>query len=187
MDGVSRAAGVGPTLEFLGKTYILRGRTCGFYAALEAEIVRRRGNPADILVSAAPALKAAGISMEEIKSLVDGVVKASLTLRNATWSDIGSFIDTPWGQAFELWWAINDPELTVSRVHDIILESIRENGKFAQDWLDEARESIRHASGELGNLIGYRTKATTVAGSNGEPSTANSPKTADLVPTSSTT
>ena len=161
MEGISRPAGAGPVLEFLGKSYALRGRTCGFYAAVEAEIVSRRGDPVGILQRAAPSLKAGGLSLSDIRELVDSVVRASIAMRDVRFSDV------PWGRAFELWWAMNDGNVSVSRVHDIMLESILVNRDSAWDWIVDAREKVRLASGEQGNLIGRRTTTTE------EPATAS--------------
>ncbi len=49
MDGLSRVAGVGPTVWFGGETLTVQGRTLRHYAELEAEIIRLRGDPFDII------------------------------------------------------------------------------------------------------------------------------------------
>ena len=49
MDGLSRVAGIGPTVRLGGETLTVRGRTLRHYAELEAEILRLRGDPFEMI------------------------------------------------------------------------------------------------------------------------------------------
>lgn len=53
MDGSSRAFGVGPTVRLCGKDYSVRAKTIEHYAEVEAEIRKRRGDPASMLAGRA--------------------------------------------------------------------------------------------------------------------------------------
>ena len=53
MDGSAVTAGVGGTIQINGKRYSIRARTVEFYALVEAEIVKLRGNPLDLIVQSA--------------------------------------------------------------------------------------------------------------------------------------
>lgn len=158
MDGLSRAAGVGPTIEFGGKSYQARGRTIGYYASMEAEICRRRGDPVQLFVNAAVALRKEDgkPDVELIEAMSRAVAQSFRNWRNATWQDYSEFIGSVYGQAFEIWWALNDSELSIELVQGLILESIRQNGMSAREWLDAAQDAVNQASGDMGNLIGHR-------------------------------
>src|SRR5690349_7646841 len=111
-EGVARVAGVGGRISLGGREWTVRGRTVGYYALLEAEILRLRGNPYEMIVNAAigAVREVDGGAQVDAVRVVDLIAQAiSDRFRNwrfASYNDYGQFYNTPYGEAFQIWSAI---------------------------------------------------------------------------------
>jgi hypothetical protein len=171
MDNQLRAAGTGGSITLAGRTFIVKGRTVGYQAAMEAEIIRVRGNPMDMFVEAAKNLR-------DDRQLLDTVALAIAerfrNWRMATHGDYAEFMGTPRGQAFNVWYAIkhNEKPPTIQQVEfwlgelssefetqDVVDEKGEHSEKMVHvGWkkIQEIISAIDFASGDdaLGNSIG---------------------------------
>lgn len=159
MDGISRVAGQGPTVEFAGKTYQVQARALDHYAKIEAEIIKLRGDPFDALVKAAKELAESPQALASIASLVAEKFRG---WRFVTYRDIFEFQGTPYGEAFLIWLGLGNPELTVQQVQFEIMEAIQSKGAEALQWKEGILAAIDQASGvdTLGNSTGPAPGAT---------------------------
>lgn len=187
MNGLSRVAGVGPAIELGGRTFQVRGLILGYYAALEAELLKLRGNPLDLIVESAKSLRGEDGRIDGFQSLVldniAGVVADKFrNWRFCTYQDHNDFLRTPTGEAFKVWWAIKgDPsakDVTLAQVQHWLAELRRKLGSIADEkeyetFRAERFESIFNAidqaSGDdvLGNSIGRSPETPTPAQSSG--------------------
>ncbi len=124
MEGISRAAGVGPTIKIGGVDYTVKGRILEHYAAIEAEILAKRESPFKLMEDVI--LKAP--SPEVRRALVEQALNRSEQWRFVTQQDISAFLKTPTGMCFSVWLAIrhNDPQLlTLEYVTSKVMEDIQ--------------------------------------------------------------
>lgn len=123
MDGLSRVAGVGPTVQLDGETLTVRGRTLRHYAELEAEIIRLRGDPFDIIRNL----------REELFRFDDELVEKLFNQIDMKWrivriEEIHEWLSTLRGRFFSIW------------------QAIRHNGaKHTFDW---TAETLSHSPAE---------------------------------------
>lgn len=179
MHGLSRVAGVGPTIQLGGRTFTVRGRILGYLAALEAELLRLRGNPLDLIVESARSLRgpdgridATGLLM--LDQIASVVAEKFRNWRFATYQDHNEFGNTARGDAFLVWWAIggdpNAKDVTIDQVQHWLMEIRRsiamiendaEREKYRAEHLDSIYQAIDLASGDdvLGNLTGRQPEA----------------------------
>lgn len=162
MDGAAIAAGIGGTIEINGQTFQIRARDLEFYASVEAEIIKLRGNPLDLIVEAADRLR----NQPDAGRLIDIISQAvSTRFRNwrlATFSDYGEFYDTPYGVAFQLWCCIRHnsncpgPKVIQKWMFDTIS---KEGGLSVRDRIEAL---INRAGSEdtLGNSTGPSPSST---------------------------
>lgn len=187
MNGLSRVAGVGPTIELGGRTFTVRGCILGYYTALEAELLRLRGNPLDLIVEAAKSLRGPDGKIDGYQSLVldqiaNVVAEKFRNWRFCTYQDHNEFLRTPTGEAFKVWWAIKGDEsakdVSLPQVQHWMadlrkklasIESDEEFTKFRVERIDSIFNAIDQASGEdvLGNSTGRSPETTEPAKSSG--------------------
>lgn len=157
MDGVSRVAGVGPTIELGGRSWIVRGRTVEYYALLEAEIIKLRGNPFDLIVTAARQMKDDPAAVDLVARTV---AERFRNWRFATYADHADFNNTPYGDAFKIWAAICDQDgaLSVQKIVFWMMELYAQEGKAGLAKRDAILDAIDQASSDdaLGNSTGRR-------------------------------
>jgi hypothetical protein len=139
MDGLTWAAGCGPTIALAGETLLVQGRRLRDYGLIEAEILSSRGNPFDLLrlVSRrlAPQVKN---DRELLPRLFECIV--------ARWCRVGcrevfDWLDAWPGRIFALWLAVRGNDLrrfTLDRI-------VRLSNEV--DW-PAALQAIELASGE---------------------------------------
>lgn len=149
MDGVSHVAGIGPTIELGGKQWIIKGRTIEYYALLEAEIIKLRGNPFDMIIAAAkenPGPEGAML----VNVIASAVAERFRNWRIATYNDYQNFIFSPYGEAFQIWCCLlSKDSVTVHQVQFWIMELLRSG----REKLDKILDAIDQASSEdkMGN------------------------------------
>lgn len=167
MDGISRTSGVGGTITLEGTSYTVDGRILRHYAEIEAEIIKRRGNPFDLIRQAKDALKD---SPEIVREFVSRAFDEALKWRIVSVYDIGLFLEGTWsGTCFALWLAIRDNDRSkltleeVSRMYcDEYERRIRKGGaEEAEKWKAEIESVLDQANGtdELGNSTGSPSEA----------------------------
>lgn len=163
MDSIARTAGVGGIIQLGGRSLSVRGRVLRHMAEIEAEIIRRRGNPFDLVRQANEALRA---DQPELVALFTAqAFQQSMKWRFVTLDDIDDFLGSTWGgRCMRLWLAVRDNDrdtLTLDRVTQMFadeFESIaRSKGKkAAYEWQERIDMAIDQADGsdELGNSNG---------------------------------
>lgn len=164
MDGISRTSGIGPTITLEGETYTVNARILRHYGEIEAEIIKRRGNPFDLIRQACDALSD---HPEHVVAFANKTFDEVLKLRwgAVTLADIGEFLSTTWfGECFSLWLAIreNNPQkLTFKYVSDAFSDEyerrITDDGyESATEWKESIYKAQQQATGtdELGNSTG---------------------------------
>lgn len=170
MSGESRAFGAGGTVFFDGRTVPVRPRDNFFDGFIEAEVVKARGNPMDLVVAAAAGMKDSNGAVDEktLVLLVSSVMQEAKTWRNCTDWEKRVFLATPFGEALTLWYCLKagfDSNWTIDRVRYVMGESLRAAIKAGNQaiaewngWRNGLFEAIDKAGGEdlLGNLTGLR-------------------------------
>ena len=178
MNGLSRVAGVGPNIKLGGREFKTRGRTLGYFAALEAELLRLRGNPLDLIVEAAKSLRGPDGAIDKVQVVVldqiAGVVAEKFrNWRFSTYQDQNEFLLTSRGDAFRVWWAISGDarDVSIDQVQHWLME-LRESlfaiadkderEKARTERLDAIYSAIELASGDdvLGNSTGRQPETT---------------------------
>lgn len=157
MHGISRVAGVGPRVTINGKDYQVRGKTNRFYAELEAELLKMRGDPFEMIVEAG---RRARIDKDEalLNNVADVIAAKFRNWRVMTYRDYLEFANSPTGEALTVLHCLkqDSPELTLADVKDYLarvkLEGTDEQGEEMKALFD----AIQVASGEdlLGNSNG---------------------------------
>ena len=100
MDGLSRVAGIGPTIRLGGETLTVRGRTLRHYAELEAEIIRLRGDPFDLIRE----------NRKELSRFGDELIEKLFNQIDMKWrivkiEEIHEWLTTLQGRIFSVWQA----------------------------------------------------------------------------------
>lgn len=162
MDGLERAAGVGPTIKLGGQTLQVRCRILEHHAMISAEIAKSRGNPFEMVRQAREAL-----NNDEglIANIVTRILYDAREWQYVTIVDIGRWIAETWaGQCFAVWLSVrdNDPKVwTLEKVtQDLSREyeeiTRRDGSEKAEEWLATINRAIDSANGEdeLGNSTG---------------------------------
>ena len=166
MDGLSKNAGVGPVIELGGEKYPVQPKILRHRGLIEAQIIKRRGNPFELLRSAAQAFSG---DVATLAALMPDVIKGSKDWGTVTINEFAEFIETTWeGRVLTVWMAIkhNNPErLTVSHVEELFLDEyerlIRKEGHQAgESWWNEITTAIDQAGGEdeVGNSTGSQAE-----------------------------
>lgn len=157
MDGAAIAAGIGGTITIDGRVFTVRARDLEFYAQVEAEIVKLRGNPMELIVQAAQRLKAEPDSARLIDVVANAVSNRFRNWRLASYSDYGEFYDTPYGEAFQLWCCIkHNPNCpTPQEIRKWMFDRLNREGDL-QAIRDEINSLVNRAGSEdtLGNSTG---------------------------------
>lgn len=195
MDGLQRAAGVGPTIQLGGRTLIVQARFLEHHALISAELAKRRGNPLDVVRQAMSAFEAKGDGY--VQAVVTNVMFELAEWRDATLPQIGAWLEATWaGWCFALWLAVreNAPrELTLEEVTRLASreyeDRIRGEGvEAAEQWRAAIDGALNGANGddELGNSTGSSPGPAEASASNtakdaspGTTSTAPSPRDTD--------
>lgn len=160
-DGISHIAGLGPLVTLGGRQWLVKGRQLRYYAMMEAEIIKMRGNPFEMVVlAAANHRQDPGV----VNAVAAAVAEHFRNWRFANYKDYGNFNETPYGEAFQVWCAIRhqDEKLTVDQVQFWLMEEIVQRGPERRT---EILAAIEQASSEdqLGNSTGPQQIATPVA------------------------
>lgn len=198
MSGESRAFAQGPSVFFDGRTVQAQARDNNYDGFIEAEAVRARGNPMDVLLKAARELKTddGHLDLASLSNLTQSVMAEAKLWRNCTVYEKRVFMATPYGEAATLWYCLRhgfDKDWTIDRVRYVMAESMRAalamGGEAIQqwaDWKDGLFAAIDQAGGEdiLGNLTGLRPKVTAAAPAPVS-SSGDSAKSTDTPPTKS--
>lgn len=162
MDGISRTVGVGPTIMLGGRSLTVSGRILRHYAEIEAEIIRQRGNPFDLIRQMSEAMP----DRQDMALLVvTRAFQEAKSWRTVLIPEIGDWLNSTWGgRCFRTWLAVrdNDPDkLTLEEVtrlySDEYQDIVRTKGAVAAEQWDQSIENaVDQASGddELGNLSG---------------------------------
>lgn len=149
-----------------GRTFSLKGRTLEFYALVEAEIVKLRGNPLTLVVEAAKSLKGEPNAPQMLDMVANAVSERFRNWRMTTYRDHAEFFETPYGDAFQIWCCIKhaDPSLTPDQVRLWLMEAIA--SPEGANKRDEIMAAINRASSEdqLGNLTGPSPTTNPTAG-----------------------
>lgn len=157
MHGLSHVAGIGPRVTVNGKSYQVRGKTNRFYAELEAELLKLRGDPFDMIVEAA---KRGNIDNDPtlVRKVAEVVVTQFRNWRTMTYKDYAIFMDSATGDALTVYHCLKQdaPELTFEDVKHVITEMRFSNSDAAREELNALFTAIEQASGEnpLGNSNG---------------------------------
>jgi hypothetical protein len=170
MDGISRVAGIGGIIQLGDRSLSVRGKVLRHMAEIEAEILRRRGNPFDMIRNGIESLRTNPPDDERSKSYIEALVamftaqafQQAMRWRVVTLDDIDAFLTDTWsGRCMRLWLAVRDNDrgyLTLDRVSEMFadeFESIaRKEGKeAAYKWQEQIDLAIDQSDGgdELGN------------------------------------
>lgn len=162
MDGLHKTAGVGPLIEIGGKSYLISPRILRHRALIQATIVKKRGNPFDMVREASSAFIDAP---QVLQSLMPSIMAEAKNWNMVTIREVSEFLEDTWeGRALTVWLAIrdNDPEhQSLETVEQIFFdgyeETLRQKGwDGAEKWWSEITSAIDQAEGsdELGNSTG---------------------------------
>jgi hypothetical protein len=164
MDGVSRTAGVGPTITLGGRLLAVNTRVLRHYGLIEAEMLKQRGNPFDLI-------RQLGAALPEREGLmVVAVQKAFEQVMNwgyVTLPDMYHWMEnTPHGRCYTVWLAVQHHDVTFEWVRDAFWDQyddlrtsetdVTEGLAKAEGWSDEIFAAVMQASGqdEVGNSSG---------------------------------
>ncbi len=170
MDGISRTAGVGPTIQLGGRSLTTNAKILRHYAEMEAEIIRKRGNPFDLIRDAKEALRDCP---EIMGQFVTQAFDAAVRWKTVSQQEVHDFLGTMSGTVFAIWLSVrdNDPAtITLEWVKQAFMDQMeavaREQGALAaQKWQAAIEAAIDQASGddELGNSTGSPQSAAVVS------------------------
>lgn len=193
MDGLNRAIGAGPTVFFDGRTCVVKPRDLYFNGLVEAEIVKRRGDPQEVMVAAVARCKEGEVTDATLAAIANAAFAAARQFKNASYDDHNDFLASPAGEALMFWYCLKDNfdgAWTIDRVLYVLMESMRaalrgsvETFQAWLEWKRGIRAAIDIAGGEdlLGNLTGLRLIRTeTTSVQTGDSSSDTSAKSADL-------
>lgn len=141
MDGVSRAAGIGPTLELGGRKLAVEGRILQFYGEIEAEILRRLPDPLELIQPTLLKMQNA----DDRRALVAQAFETAKAWRFVSQAEIKKFLGTFGGKVFGLWLSIrhNDPAtVTLEWVTHELLLKIQEEARQEIERKRRAREKV---------------------------------------------
>jgi len=154
LDGISRAAGVGPLITLCGEQYEVQGRILRHYATIEAEIIKRRGNPLQLVRECIEGLAGA----ESVSEVFDN--PEMLTRLVSVMFDEAKrwrHLNEEWhGTVVATWLAIrhNDPKrLTVDKVGEMVSDDYedrmrKEGMEAAEQLIADIFAAIDQAGGE---------------------------------------
>lgn len=179
MEGISRPAGAGPTVDFGGEKLQVSGRILRHYAEIEAQIVHLRGNPFDLIRENKDLL---ADQPELMDRFVDRAFEEAKAWRFVTPHEFSSWLGTWPGICFTLWLAFRDNDrekYTLNKITEMFSDQYEQlanstGGSVAADrWKETLTEAINQASGEdeLGNSTGGHpstAKAVTTSESTGD-------------------
>ena len=175
MDGLSRAVGVGPTMELCGQTFSVKGRVIRSYAEIEAEIIRVRGNPFDYLIHIKDTIS--GMDSKDSEGLMRVAIqegyKEAKKWRYVSGGEIAEWMNETFrGQCFMVWMCIrhnNREVLTLEKVTELYCDELEAAASSTgEDGRDKKKEeifsAIDQASGDdqLGNSTGLGDGAKAV-------------------------
>ncbi len=159
MHGLSHVVGIGPRVTLNGKDYQVRGKTNRFSAELEAEILKLRGDPFDMIVEAGRRAQLDN-NPDLLNTVADVVTAKFRNWRTITYYDYLEFMNSPSGDALTVFHCLKQdaPELTYDDVKHFMVQS-RLLGNGNEQLVEELRvlfKAIEVASGEdqLGNSNG---------------------------------
>lgn len=115
MDGLHEIAPRKREFQFLGRTLRLSQLRLRSYAEIEAEVLRRKPSPLDVV---APTVR--DMPLEQAKYLLGLAYDDSLKARRAEPREIDEFLSTIDGLAFTFWLAVRDahPDVTQEQVSE---------------------------------------------------------------------
>lgn len=162
MDGLSRAAGVGPTIQLGGETLQVCGHVLEHHALISAEIAKQKCNPFELIRQCKESL---GEDDGLIQQIVTRIIYESREWQDATLTEMGQWLSATWsGKCFSIWLAIRDNDRKKWTLEKVTQEFSRQYEKImkeegveaAQEWEDKITGSIDKANGddELGNSTG---------------------------------
>jgi hypothetical protein len=149
---VAPIVGAGGVATFMGRQWTIRGRTVEYYAMLEAEIMRLRGDPLQRLVSAAAEYRN---DPQVVNNVAVALSKNFRGWATCSYADYTEFHNSPYGEAFQIWMAIRDQDqaLTIRGVLFWLMETAAEDPALFMQARTEILDAIDRASGHtaLGN------------------------------------
>lgn len=130
MDGISRTAGVGPMVKIGGQHWTLTGRILRHYGEIEAEIIKHRGNPFELIRQAAEAF---GDRVDLLDEAFNRAFEQARTWRNVGQVDFFDFLNTWRGTCMAVWLAMrhNKPGLTFDEVMGMIGDEVEDRQRAA--------------------------------------------------------
>ena len=159
MSDISRVAGVGPTIKLGGLTLTANPKTMRHYGEISAEIIRRRGNPMDLIRQAREVL-----TPDIVQQFVEKAFEEAIKWKTVTTLQLFEFLQTLDGMLFMLWLSVRDNDrslYTLEHVSMLYLDEyearLRAGGaKAAQEYEAEIEASLSQADSdnELGNSTG---------------------------------
>lgn len=175
MDGISRTAGVGPLITLGGEKFTVQGRILRHYAEIEAEIIKLRGNPLQMVRDSVAAMSGGGDvdsllqRPEFLTNVVSMMFDEAKRWRFVDRQDLAQFLSNTWhGIVVSTWLAIrhNDIQrLTITEVGNLLSDEyesrMRKDPEDAQQFAESIFSAIDQAGGEdeLGNSTGSLTGA----------------------------
>ena len=158
MDGLSRALGTGPTITLCGQTFSVQGRLIRHYAEIEAQMIKERPDPFQLMREGVSAFQD---NPEGMRFFVRECYDIAKTWKSVAGHEIRDWLNTFKGNCFAVWLCIrhNNPEyLTLEKVTELMLDDAekiaREKGEAARAAKQaEIERAIDQASGTdtLGN------------------------------------
>lgn len=196
MDGVSRAAGVGPTIQLGGKTLTVSGKILEHYALFEAEVLRQRDDPVSLAMKGiaagqqVAAERAAQMDAKERttflaafreineqsnRRLLEIAYDKAKQWRFVAPEEIQQWLNTFAGTCFCLWLAVrhNGDEYTLENVTKLLLQRFAHESQA--EVITQVQSAIDQASGEdyRGNSTGPASTGPNPDDSPGAPTTAS--------------
>ncbi len=182
MEGISRASGAGPVVDFGGEQVRVSGQILRHHALIEAQILHQRGNPFDGISQMVNSFTGNKAVLREI---VDVAFENARSWRFVRGDETIAWLDEWGGACFTIYLAVrdNDPEKYtldyVTRVYSDTYEDImRRDGQAAAVlWTQQLMDAVDQATGndDLGKPTGGQpseTAGTDTGEPTGEKSTA---------------
>lgn len=164
MNGLSRTAGIGPRVTINGKEYQVRGKTNRFYTEVEAELLKLRGDPFEMIVEAGKQAKLHQ-DVDLLNQIADVITAKFRNWRVMTYWDYIEFMNSPTGDALTVFHCLkqDDPTLTFDEVKYWLTTTRILGDKKGSEEIDAVFKAINVASGEdqLGNSTGQPREPTT--------------------------
>jgi len=153
MEGISRPAGAGPTVDFGGEKLQVSGRTLRHWGEIEAQILAQRGDPFDGIASMVNSFTG---RKDVLQLVVETAFDKARSWRFVTAEEVGAWFNEWDGICFSIWLSLrdNNPEkITLDYVTQVVGDTYegivqKEGVEAALQWRESLTDAIGQASGD---------------------------------------